>query len=449
MILEKELFSQFIKAGIAKDSAKSFIIRLLQIVLMLIATIYMAKLLPSEEFGAYSFAIAWIAIISRFTSLGFPHSLVRYVAQTNSRNEFIKGKSFLITAIFFTIIVSVVCVIFIYFMQNFIFPSDEPKLKHAALLGLLIVPIVSLTQVLQGAIRGLYFVVRSQISEFLVQPLFFLLFVIILSFLTNTYLHGSHIIFALALATLIALINCVISFYKVLPKEFIEAESNLNFKFFKISFPFFIILISATISAQFDIIIVGYLLGASETGIYAFAKKISNLSSFALLAISMPLSPAIARNYAEKDSEDLQRNLSISAVVGGISTIALVVGLITITPFFLSWIGKEYSGGYLAMCILCIGKIFESLIGPAGTVLAMTSYARIAAFCIFIGAITTIILNIVFIKLWGIEGAAFGTTIALITQMILMALFVHKKLNLSTHFLKGATFIKSIYKQSH
>ena len=94
--------------------------------------------------------------------------------------------------------------------------------------------------------------------------------------------------------------------------------------------------------------------------------------------------------------------------------------------FILSTWGLEFKSGYSVLVILAIGQFFNVATGTVGTLLTMTGFEKklLAVNTLFM--VLNIILNIVFITIWGIEGAAFAYAISIFGMNFTRVFFVHK-----------------------
>ena len=81
------------------------------------------------------------------------------------------------------------------------------------------------------------------------------------------------------------------------------------------------------------------------------------------------------------------------------------------------------------LVILAIGQFFNVATGTVGTLLTMTGFEKklLAVNTLFM--VLNIILNIVFITIWGIEGAAFAYAISIFGMNFTRVFFVHKYIN--------------------
>jgi O-antigen/teichoic acid export membrane protein len=181
---------------------------------------------------------------------------------------------------------------------------------------------------------------------------------------------------------------------------------------------------------QTDIIMIGALSGAKQAGFYASASKIAILTNFFLSALDFIIAPMISRFYARNDLESLQRMTVIVCRILLILTIPLIFFIILTGKWILSLFGSEFAVAYNALIILIVGKFVNVLTGPAGFLLSMTGQQNIITLIVGASALVNILLNLLFIPFWGINGAALATTCSIIIWKVLAVIFVKRRIGI-------------------
>ena len=83
-----------------------------------------------------------------------------------------------------------------------------------------------------------------------------------------------------------------------------------------------------------------------------------------------------------------------------------------------------YRGGLLIVLVIGLAKLFDNLIGNNNAILFNSDYYRVVlTFGVFL-TILTVVLNIIFIPKFGIEGAAYATFIAMFLYNISLKLYL-------------------------
>lgn len=163
-----------------------------------------------------------------------------------------------------------------------------------------------------------------------------------------------------------------------------------------------------------DITIITLLLGNKEAGVYSAATKIYQAVKhllFALVTVMIPRLSYLTSKGEEREKEGLVNNtikylnfLIFPSIVG-----LFMEGRNIISTFS----GKEYETGTTALRILCFAIIFAtwSNIYNSGVLLVEKQEKKMLMLTL-IACITNILLNLIFIPIYGISGAAITTLIA-------------------------------------
>ena len=180
--------------------------------------------------------------------------------------------------------------------------------------------------------------------------------------------------------------------------------------------PLMVALIGTSITGYFATITLTYFKSLTEVGIYNAALPIAGLLRYFAKATSTVIMPL---------SSELQ---TIKHPKFGIGVTRLQKYLVLlIIPFVASvycfpdtilgiFFGKEYISGARALQILSIGIIPLTVALVNTNILLGIGKAAQNATCIMIGAITALILTLIFVPRFGIEGAAIAATISNVTM---------------------------------
>jgi O-antigen/teichoic acid export membrane protein len=205
----------------------------------------------------------------------------------------------------------------------------------------------------------------------------------------------------------------------------------LTGQWLRVSLPMLLISLLFQIEHQTDILVAGFFLKSSQVGIYAAARKSSSLIILGLTAVNAIVAPMISELYAQGKLEQLQRMLTL--VAKGIFAITMPIGILMIAfgNHFLLIFGSDFTQGYLSLVICSIGQVIDALAGSVAFLMIMTGYQKEASLIIFFSTLINVILNIVLIPLFDIEGAAMATTISMIVRNVGLLIFVIKVLRIN------------------
>src|SRR5690606_5447054 len=109
---------------------------------------------------------------------------------------------------------------------------------------------------------------------------------------------------------------------------------------------------------------------------------------------------------------------------------------------------QNYEGGILVVFLIGLAKVFDNLMGNNNAIIFNSDYYRMVLFFGVLLALLTVGLNIVFIPIWGLNGAAFATLLAFVIYNTTKLIFVYRKLGihpLSNSTLKSTVVMGAVF----
>jgi O-antigen/teichoic acid export membrane protein len=286
--------------------------------------------------------------------------------------------------------------------------------------SLLLLPLISLTRVRQGALQGLRRVVLGSIPERLIQPVLFL------ALIGAAYwtLHRLTPPLAMGLNVAAALAAFVIGahwLHKAVPPAVRSADAAYrNSVWMRSAFSMLMVSSVSIVFSQADLLILGAFKGATAVGLYSVADRGADLLTVLMVAQNGAFASTAAALYAARDLDRLQRLATKIArwnLIVAIPPTAIVV-------LFGHWIllyvyGAEFTSARQALTILSLGQFVNIAMGLNTLLLMMTGNESRAASALFGGAAVNIVLNLLLVPGWGMEGAAIGNLCSIVCWNIL------------------------------
>jgi O-antigen/teichoic acid export membrane protein len=164
------------------------------------------------------------------------------------------------------------------------------------------------------------------------------------------------------------------------------------------------------VNGRVDVIMLGSIRGAHETGVYAVAVRAAGLVIFLLAVANLTIAPRISKLYCAEDTAGLQRLVSATSIRVLLLTLPLALFLIFGAHILLHFFyGVAFTGGASSIRILAISQLLVVALGPVGVLLNMTAHANLSAKAFGIGAVVNITMNAILIPFFGMEGSAIAT----------------------------------------
>ena len=186
----------------------------------------------------------------------------------------------------------------------------------------------------------------------------------------------------------------------------------------------------AVMLIDFDKVIIARYLPVSENALYSVAIFISTVIAVPSRAMTQIIAPITARLMMENKHDELNELYKKSAinlqVIGGFIMILIFVNIKEMYQL----IPQEYSGGILVVFLIGLCKFYDVLLGNNNSIIVNTKHYRTVLLFGVFTVVLMIVLNMIFIPLYGIEGSAFATLITVIIYNTIKLLYVVKKMDL-------------------
>ena len=188
--------------------------------------------------------------------------------------------------------------------------------------------------------------------------------------------------------------------------------SNITFRYTKDILSFGVPLIphavSGTIMAMSDRYFISYFVGNDGVGLYTISYQISALMLLVSVSVNQAWSPMLFRLLKEKNIKQVYKFtiylfLLFSLVAVGVYFSRDLLFYIFVDEKF--YMAKEYFGWLL------IGFVFQSFYFLVTNLLFFEKQTKLLASMTMVGAIFNLILNYVFIHMYGTVGVAYATAI--------------------------------------
>jgi O-antigen/teichoic acid export membrane protein len=162
--------------------------------------------------------------------------------------------------------------------------------------------------------------------------------------------------------------------------------------------------------ANIDVLVIGAVLEPSSVAAYKAVQPLSTIVGLALVAAVFLYLPVATEYYTDGKYTALAE--LYSSTTKWILTAAFPVALTFILfsdNIIRYMLRPTYVHASLTLSLLTIGVFSRSLVGPNGATVSAIGRTKIDMYAGFFGLVTNIILNILLVKQFGIEGAAVAT----------------------------------------
>ncbi|MFD0988758.1 polysaccharide biosynthesis C-terminal domain-containing protein [Mariniflexile jejuense] len=186
----------------------------------------------------------------------------------------------------------------------------------------------------------------------------------------------------------------------------------------------------ATIILDIDSFMLGMYIPIEEVAYYGVAIYIATVIVVPSRSMQQILQPLTAQYLNEKNKVALKdlyvRSSQTLFIIGGFIFLIIIININTMYLL----IPNEFSGGLLVVFLVGIAKLYDCLMGCNNVVLFNSDYYRIVLLFGVVLTVLTVFLNMLFIPMFGINGSAFATFLAISVYNSIKIYFVKLKFNM-------------------
>ena len=373
----------------------------------LIVSVWLARYLGPEQFGLFSYAIAFVALFGAVAGLGLGGIVVRDLVRAPEIANDTLGTSFLLQIIggllaFFLVVVAI-------FITR---PDDQLSILMVTVLGFAMV--FKSTEVVKYWFESQ---VQSKYSVW-VENSAFLLFAcvkVVLILGQASLMAFVWTLFAEGVVVAAALLGVYVwrgGHLNEWRSSQIRAKTLL-----KDSWPLIVSGLAVIIYMRIDQIMLGQMLGNESVGIYSAAVRISEVWYFIPMAIVASVFPFLMQNQDQAVFvKNFQRLFDLMFAISFPMTLLIATFSSLIIRFMF---GVEYQDASSVLSVYAWAILFAFLGVPAGRWYLYADLQKLALVRTTLGAVVNVLLNMVLIPLYGSVGAAYATLVAIVISNVL------------------------------
>ncbi|PID87558.1 hypothetical protein CSB07_01155 [Candidatus Gracilibacteria bacterium] len=405
---------------------------------------YIVKIIISgdisvSELGILYGIISLITLVSAYNDLGMSESINYFIPKFVTEKRYDKVKTILVFAFIAQMITGISIALFFFFGADFIATNYFKSLEAIEILKVFAFYFlgINIFQILSIFFMATQNTFANKISEF-IRMLFILISVFSLYFLNIGSLENYS--YAWIVGLYIGIIFIVNLFYfryykKYLIDKKILWDKYLFYKIFRYAIIVFIGAQASTILGQIDMQMIIYLLGTTDAGYYTNYLSIVSIPFMIIIPIFALLFPVFSELHSKGEIEKIKTTKEIFIKV------FLAVGLMFNIFFFvfaekIAFIlfGEKYltSGIILKYSVLFL--IFNFLLQINFNIMAGIGKLKERVKILGLAIIFNTILNMAFIKLFGVAGAALATAFGWILIFVLSEISLGKKYRVNFDF---------------
>lgn len=423
-------------ASLVRALAGSMGLRLLGMGLGFLVGVQLARGLGPSGYGIYGIAMSIVSLLLIPLEFGVPQLVTREVAAT--AREGVASSAILAWSSRLVLVNSLVLATISVPVVLWSGAVEDPSLKNALLLGLLMLPTIAASNILSAALRGMQRIIEGQVAELVIRPALISVLLLCLSVWHGGAYLGAPI--AMALNALAAFIGSAYAYFRLAPALATMVRTNpgpeLRSAWLRSALPLAMGDGMRIVSGQLGILVLGAFAAIDEVGIYRVAFGIYVVATLPSALLNATCSPMLARLHAEGRVDAIQR-------LNGWMTLFLILSAAAcILPFALGGeaivsivFGAEYAPAVPVLMTLLLGELAAGLLGHPTIVLNMLRHERAVTWFSFLAMMLNLALCWALTPSLGGMGAALGVAVSQFAWRLAASGYAHQHLSLHTSVL--------------
>ena len=408
----------------------AFAIRILSAAIAYISQIILVRMMGAFDYGI--FVAVWVAavILGGIACLGFQTGIIRFISEYRSSGDtdYLRGSilgalswAFLAA----TLIAAVGSAIIWQFPGLF-----ENYFVVPIYLAAVCLPMLSLQEVQDGIARAHNWPATALAPTFIFRPVLILAFMVLAIWLGYPA-DAPTAMLATILATYIASIGQFALLVKKLatavpagPKKYLPA------KWLVITMPIFLIEGFYNLLTNVDILFVSHYMQPDQVAIYFAAAKTLALVHFVYFAVKAAAAHRFSTYRSTGDHSRFAQFIQETVHWTFWPSLALALIMLVAGKYFLMLFDASFVVGESIIWILTIGIIARASVGPAESVLTMSGKQKACALVYAVTLAFNLVLNWMLIPVYGLNGAAMATSLAMVFEAFALYAAARRTLNL-------------------
>ena len=420
---KKQSSSELSTKKFTSDVAIRFITAALLQVQSFIFLPIITKTLGAESYGIWSQIIITLNLLTPILMLRLEGACVRYLGSHNNKKIISKTFFSMLALIWFCVILIVILVFLFPDKFSFFIFGEENLILYSEFFGIML-----FTGVTQAFILNYYrtfnkFNILSIIniiqsfSEIGLMMLFILYF--------DIGLKGAilSIILVETFGTIVVLTHIIKSIGFTFNSD-IRVKLKPYLKYSIPLIPEGALFWAINLSDRYVII---HLLNLTQAGIYSASYALSGAVTFFTVPISYVLFPSISKLWENKDIINIKKYIEASIKYFLILAIPSTIGVCYLSPYLIkSLTTSEFVTSRLLITLIVLSYVFWGIYQMLYYIIHLKEKTHLVP--IFFGAIAVLnlVLNFIWVPIYGIIGAAFSTFIAF-TILLLIVFFLSQR----------------------
>ncbi|HNF48691.1 MAG TPA: flippase [Chitinophagales bacterium] len=391
--------------------------------------ILIARFYGAEASGRLTLVVTVINTAAIFSNFGIRDAMQKLIPEYTSRynrrtalHVFEKGTKYIT-------ILSIICSIILYWVSPMLCkiwnePDMLPYFRGSAVFVVFFV----LSEYFFFSLRAAFKINAANLT--LVLPTVIRLLLLLL--LTYYWFNINNPIFLHWITLcLLPFIFSIYPVYKNLIKpakgEVLEQQISSN-TIFNLAFPMLLTYTAFLVNNSADVFMMKMFgIDTARVGIYKSCTNISALATTLLVSLNTTVQPKFTQLYYSHNFDEIKKLMHKTSKLMFYISLPLFILLIFFAKKIMQLYGTEFTIGAGSLAILTVGQLFNTLCGPTAQLLNATGHHKQFRNMAIIAACINILLNMILIPKYDIEGAAIAGAVSMLIWNLLSVIYIKFK----------------------
>lgn len=424
-------------AEIFKGSVVALGARVVSTVLGLLTSVLVARLYGANMVGVLAVLSSFLTLVTIFTVIGTNTSILRLIPEHTTKYSITSAFRVYRKTQYLVAGASLVTGTLLFFASETVAAKvfSKPHLSFFFALASVFVLFKSLMDLNTQAVRGLRLIHTFAVMQVLPQAVMMILLVCALLF-SHKPNDPVYARFASWTATAIAGAWIMDRAFRQRMKQNDTVRTVSFGGILSVSLPMLMTASMQFFIGQTGVVLLAMFRTESEVGYYSVAVSLATLTVFVLQAINSMAAPKFSELFHAGKVDDLFYIAKKSTKLIFWTTTPILLFLIILgKPVLTLFYGNDFVLAYPAMVFLILGQFVNSISGSTGHFLNMTGHQKIFRNIMYGAALINIVLTLILIPRYGINGAAFAGMISMFFWNIFSLQYIKSKYGKTTGYL--------------
>lgn len=396
------------------------------------SAILLPALFTTEEVGLIGFLNSLTLIFSTIGCLGIPLITIKLFPQFRNRE---KGDNGFFSLSFYGSLIGISIGIIAFLSLNDILISKDNAARNYSLFFIAFTTIFAfrvLFKNIDSYLRMLYKTVLGIMLEgFITKLIIFIgLLIITWGFKGDFSLVLILYIIAISLPGVIATIYLLTQKVSLNVNSF-RKSAGYNWKEI-VSIGSFGVIggLGAAVILEVDRVMISNMLGLSENGIYSVAFFFGLFISIPSRGLKRIAASILSDSFKDNDMTNVAEIYKKSCLNQLLIAGYLFLGIWFTVNHVFEFMRPEYSRGLYVILFIGLAQLIDMATGVNAEIINVSKYYKYNSYFTGILIVLVIGLNLIFIPIWGINGAAFSSFLALLIVNTIRFIFLYRKMGL-------------------